>query len=244
MRLAIVAVAGKEVGLHETAIRRTVMCLPYAASCFMWSPNKPADSNIQWTRIPEVPSYTLFQPLLNDVMLYQVPKIDADYIITCQADGYAVNKRCWTDEYLAYDYIGAPWPFWEMLVLPGSRWRRVGSGGFCMRSRRFLDAQRIMNWSLMVGEDIQVSRIRWRELESAGCRFAPTRLALQWCYEHQLEDYPLHRAENSFGFHGLTPEGLPFYMLQPWRAIHEAWKRRVRRANHINAEIGITGMYD
>ena len=36
--------------------------------------------------------------------------IHSDYIILIHADGFIVNPQSWDDEFLKYDYIGAPWP--------------------------------------------------------------------------------------------------------------------------------------
>ncbi|MBT3799608.1 MAG: hypothetical protein HOG05_00505 [Bacteroidetes bacterium] len=36
--------------------------------------------------------------------------IDTDFIILVHADGFIVNHEKWDNEFLKYDYIGAPWP--------------------------------------------------------------------------------------------------------------------------------------
>lgn len=36
--------------------------------------------------------------------------IQTDYVILVHADGFIVNPQSWDDEFLKYDYIGAPWP--------------------------------------------------------------------------------------------------------------------------------------
>ncbi len=36
--------------------------------------------------------------------------IHTDHIILVHADGFIVNPQSWDDEFLKYDYIGAPWP--------------------------------------------------------------------------------------------------------------------------------------
>ena len=42
---------------------------------------------------------------------YEVPRwLRTDHFLLIQWDGHAVNAAAWTDEFLAYDYIGAPWP--------------------------------------------------------------------------------------------------------------------------------------
>lgn len=36
--------------------------------------------------------------------------IETDYIILIHDDGFIVNPKSWSEEFLKYDYIGAPWP--------------------------------------------------------------------------------------------------------------------------------------
>jgi len=36
--------------------------------------------------------------------------IDTDYAILIHDDGFIINPEMWRDEFLNYDYIGAPWP--------------------------------------------------------------------------------------------------------------------------------------
>src|SRR6201981_3554208 len=61
---------------------------------------------------------------------YEVPRwLRTDHFLLIQWDGHAVNGDAWTDEFLAYDYIGAPWP-------QHPEEYRVGNGGFSLRSKR------------------------------------------------------------------------------------------------------------
>ena len=36
--------------------------------------------------------------------------IDTEFALLIHADGFVVNPESWRDEFLQYDYIGAPWP--------------------------------------------------------------------------------------------------------------------------------------
>ncbi len=35
--------------------------------------------------------------------------VETDYMLIVQGDGFIVNPDAWDDEFLDYDYIGAPW---------------------------------------------------------------------------------------------------------------------------------------
>ena len=61
------------------------------------------------------------------------PHVETSHALVVQWDGYVVNPDAWTDAFLDVDYCGAPWPW-------GDDDRRVGNGGFSLRSRRLIDA--------------------------------------------------------------------------------------------------------
>ena len=46
----------------------------------------------------------------NIFVVKELPKhIESDYALVMNHDGYIVNTDAWTDDFLKYDYIGAPW---------------------------------------------------------------------------------------------------------------------------------------
>ena len=55
--------------------------------------------------------------------------VKTDFCLIVQDDGYINNVNLWNDEFLNYDYIGAPWPWHEV----------CGNGGFSLRSKKFLE---------------------------------------------------------------------------------------------------------
>jgi hypothetical protein len=76
--------------------------------------------------------------------------IKTDHVVIAQYDGFATNKQYWTDEFLKYDYIGAPFfiefpPLYQMLkdcdLLKKIKttWI-VGNGGYSLRSKKLLEA--------------------------------------------------------------------------------------------------------
>jgi hypothetical protein len=126
--------------------------------------------------------------------------VDTDYALFIQYDGFPTQPDCWTDEFLEYDYVGAPW-------LKNDEWR-VGNGGFSLRSKKLLMLTKNLEqvWDGDVGylED-QVICVSGRAyLESHGIKFAPIDLARQFS---MTEPIIYHR---SFGFHGhaMIPEYL------------------------------------
>ena len=128
----------------------------------------------------------------------QVPR-DTEFVLAVHKDGFVLNPERWSDEFLAYDYIGPPWPQSFGLL------QRVGGGGFSLRSRRFLDAMAAHGALDTHPEDLFFCvRIR-PQLERLGLRFAPVDVACRFALEYPVEETP---ADDTvvFGFHALiTP---------------------------------------
>lgn len=120
--------------------------------------------------------------------------VNTDHALYVQWDGIAYNPTLWTDEFLKYDYIGAPWP-WQ------PEGKNVGNGGFSLRSKRLLDIcandpKITLTPNEPIAEDNVIGQHNRAHLEAQGIRFPSTALAGQFSYE-------LGENRDSFGFHGL-----------------------------------------
>ena len=133
--------------------------------------------------------------------------IGSDYIILVQNDGYITDASQWTNEFLKYDYIGAPWPIPDddkTYRTPGKRLVRVGNGGFSLRSRRLLREPTALgleftdNGSGFWHEDGAIC-VHWGDiLENNGIKFAPLSVAMQFSRELPI---PERTDNDTFGFH-------------------------------------------
>lgn len=120
--------------------------------------------------------------------------VNTEHALYVQWDGMAYNPSLWTNEFLKYDYIGAPWP-WQ------PEGANIGNGGFSLRSKRLLDIcandPRIsLTPDEPIAEDNIIGQHNRAYLEGKGICFPPTELAKQFSYE-------LGDNRDSFGFHGL-----------------------------------------
>lgn len=122
---------------------------------------------------------------------------NTSHALVFQWDGFVINPSLWTDEFLEYDYIGAPWGFHDDM--------NVGNGGFSLRSKKLYEAlgsidfdMRMPDGSLMP-EDAFLCRGSVRPIleNKFGIRFAPQNLARQFSMEYV-------GAGRSFGFHGFS----------------------------------------
>ena len=123
-------------------------------------------------------------------MLKQISQyIDTDFCLSIHDDGFITNPHLWTDKFLDYDYIGAPWA--EGFV---------GNGGFTLRSKLFMNLCQEIPWN---GEhDDWHACVTHREFFiSRGCKYAPIDLAVTFSLEGMIPGYD-YNLDNCFGFHG------------------------------------------
>jgi hypothetical protein len=141
---------------------------------------------------------------LNELMFQGlVSYSNTDKFMVIQTDGLPLNQHHWDDEFLNYDYIGAPWP-------AGMRWTGnsplVGNGGFSIRSRqlygitRAFSGFRDFHLQTLTNEDVAISLVVRKMLEENGIKFAPVELAKKFSIEIPISED--HTLESCFGFHG------------------------------------------
>lgn len=124
------------------------------------------------------------------------------HVLIVQWDSFVLDASKWRNEFLDYDYIGAPWPQFED--------NDVGNGGFSLRSKRLLEFTASAEFPGGHPEDLAICRSSRAALDSKGMRIAPRSLAKQFAFERGPE-------RPSFGFHGLFnfPEVLSAAELGP-----------------------------
>ena len=130
--------------------------------------------------------------------------IKTDFVLTIQHDGFVVNTSRWTDEFLNYDYIGAPWHQSQLKYRDNLDYR-VGNGGFSLQSRRFLEFLRDdpkFDNCYPAGDAIICQKYR-PYLEEHGFKFAPVDLAHKFSCENYIWN-------GAFGQHA-------YFMLHPLR---------------------------
>lgn len=147
-------------------------------------PDTPRD--ITWQDIAPIRCRAAYsQFMLRNLRQY----VATSHVLCVQWDGYVLDARRWDPEFLAYDYIGAPWPHFA----DGCT---VGNGGFSLRSRKLLDACIALGIDA-TSEDVAICRTNRLALEQEfGIRFAPEALARRFAFERHAP------TGSEFGFHG------------------------------------------
>jgi len=131
------------------------------------------------TNQPNLP-YAVEIPELNGLEAYSkfcvqdmTRYVETDHALVIQADGFLLNGAAWTDEFLKYDWIGAPY----------NPTRVVGNGGFSLRSKRLLDFTAKGNWEDAHPEDSAISIRHRAEIIAAGMKIAPLEVARKFAIE-------------------------------------------------------------
>lgn len=141
---------------------------------------------------------TVVTPTLRSIVDYNrlitrglAEHLRCDHVLVVQYDGFVLHPEAFEPEFLAYDYIGAPWP--------GTDEGGVGNGGFSLRSRRLVDAVAGLPYDPSAeAEDLFICRTARPLLERhAALRFAPRALAARFSVEYPAVP---HR---TYGFHGI-----------------------------------------
>lgn len=147
----------------------------------------PSDRSVRLVTIPPLKSIDEYSRFMLTELRHH---ISSDYVLVIQWDGFVVDRLYWRDEFLKWDYIGAPW-------YHGKSLGGVGNGGFSLRSKRLLNATRGATAPVGEPEDATICVHQRRRLEQDhGIRIAPVELASEFSCEYG----PYRR---SFGFHGM-----------------------------------------
>jgi len=139
-----------------------------------------------------------------EFVLYRIRNfISSEFFIIFQWDGFAINEKLWNDNFLNYDFIGAPW-IQEHKGDCG--W--VGNGGFSLRSERLMDSVTRLGRHLQdMPEDTFIAKNAEDLGRLGGVVIAPLEIARQFSIEHETtlpvnsDNYLISRRE-TFGFHG------------------------------------------
>lgn len=157
--------------------------------------------------------------------------IDTEFMLIVQHDGMATKKEFWTDEFLEYDYIGAPSMLNSPVITSSGYYHKKynldpnkkgwynGNGGFSLRSKKLLKAiasddripvhidmvahQTGISYNLPVDDGVICIICRDILEKDHGIKFAPVELAMQFACDEM-------RTPLCLGFHGL--QNMPLFL--------------------------------
>lgn len=188
--------------LTKKAIERTIERLPMPVKVLILG-NRPIIEGATFVekKISSIVDY-------NQIMLKELSEhIETDHFLIVQYDGFAVNKSLWDNDFLSYDYIGAPW------VHTTPNGISCGNGGFSLRSKKLVDALNdpVISLDLNIkdgfNEDLIICNKFGDYLTSThGLKFAPRIVAERFSFEKSTK----HMAGNTFGMHAAW--NIPVYL--------------------------------
>jgi hypothetical protein len=146
-----------------------------------------------WKKIEPIKSTEAY----SEFIIRKLPTyIKTPFALVVQYDGFILNPSQWTNDFLKYDYVGAPWWF-----LTGNN---IGNGGFSLRSKKLMDvmAEDSYNVPVLHPEDYVFLHQRFHHLVNQGIKFAPYEIAKRFAIEGRDNTHDVWR--NSFGFHGIN----------------------------------------
>jgi len=155
----------------------------------------------------------------NHYILYDLTNhVETDFVLLTQDHAFVVNPDAWTDEFLEYDYIGAPWAYVDdAFITPFGEHIRCGNGGFSLRSKKLLDLPNKVDIPFHVAdksdfykmfgskntnEDGNICVHNRHIFIENGCKFAPVEIAAKFSYETSVLE---NKNIIPFGFHYNLP---------------------------------------
>jgi hypothetical protein len=136
---------------------------------------------------------------------------ETKFVMVAEHDGFILNPLAWRDEFLDYDYIGAP------LFVEGEQ--KVGNGGFSIRSKRLMEMVQAddnvqlgnkLEHKYAENEDWVICVVMREYLEEKGIKFAPAEIGHQFSLENNRQYGNVWSGQ--FGFHGLRWTDISVWM--------------------------------
>lgn len=184
----LICLTNKDFEGHKRALDKSKEGIEWGAVKLIW--DDTIDSIDTWNRkvIYELHNY-----------------VQTDYAMLIHADGYVVRPDLWREEFLAFDYVGAPWPLPQdnySYKTPEGELVRVGNS-VSIRSKRIMElpSRLGLEWKPYYGNTNEDGKlcVEWRDiLQSNGCRFADIDVAKHFSREHEL---PENQGIETFAFH-------------------------------------------
>ncbi len=172
-----------------TAIKKSTQAINFAEILLVSA--QPVEAAIPNFRNHVVDSISNVEEYSGFILKDLAPLIETDFALLIQWDGYVIHPEQWREEYLSYDYIGAPWPHYD-------REQAVGNGGFSLRSKHLLRAVASREIAGHHPEDVAICHTNRAILEEKfQIRFAPYDVAKHFSFEREEPVFP------TFGFHGM-----------------------------------------
>ena len=171
----------------------------------------------------EIEPITTIQAYSRFMVKELVNYVTTSFVLCTQWDAFVLNHKAWEEEFLSYDYIGAPWWFNDK--------SNVGNGGFSLRSKNFLKASSELNIRNFHPEDLVVCRTYRNLMAKSGIKFAPDETASRFSIEGNAR-YG-NKWNGQFGFHDFEMTDISAWT--PPAELHKIYRYcDQRKETHLN----------
>ena len=204
--VTLLAATSSEMDEAQVSMRISLQNIEFgAAKLLCTTAPKQKYPDIEYVSIPPLNSVDDY----NEIIFQDLHKyFETSHCLIVQSDSFVVNSNLWKEEFLKFDYIGAPWSnkiqVNPNLVLHLEK-NTVGNGGFSLRSHKLAEATAKINFNSLKfplkSEDIIICHYLYKEMLNNGIRFAPPELAAKFSMENVNHLYG-QDVNSVFGFHG------------------------------------------
>ena len=204
--VTLLAASSIEIDMTQLALRISLRNIEFGAVKLLSSlPPSKKYSDIEYVSIPTMNNIADY----NRMMIENLHKyFTTSHCLVVQPDSFVVDSDLWKDEFLQFDYIGAPWSnkirINSELVLNLEE-NCVGNGGFSLRSRKLVETTAKINFDSLKfpfkNEDIIICHYLYKKMLESDIHFAPPKLAAQFSIENENHLYG-QDVNTVFGFHG------------------------------------------
>ena len=188
----------KDFGQYRQITERIDKILTYMSKAFNFaeivfvSSYKPNVQEITYVHTNPITHNDYNKWCLNDLYKY----VKTDYCLSFQDDGFPLNPEYWDNEFLNYDYVGAPCRTTDGILYSEEQ---IGGGGLTLRSKKLLEYTKTIDYDYTTNEDTIISVRKRDEIVSLGMKICPHTIARKFVVQNPLDDN--HTIETSFGFH-------------------------------------------
>ena len=189
-QVTLIALTGKDFEGHKKALDKSCEGIEFGGVKIIW--DEKCNSINEWNR-----------KIIYELYNY----VQTDFAILIHGDGYIINSHLWREEWLEYDFIGAPWPLpvdSYSFRTPTNELVRVGNS-VSLRSKKILGlpSKLRLEWKSYYGntnEDGFLCVHNRKILKENGCKFAPLEVAKHFSKEHKIQE---NVGLETFAFHSV-----------------------------------------
>jgi hypothetical protein len=205
--VTLLTVTSVNVDQTSAALLHSSECIEFGAVKMLCSVLPTiTDPRVRYIRIPPIDFLGYSRFMIETLNQF----VQTRHCLVVQSDGFVLDPGRWKEQFLEYDYIGAPWPQYVALTGPGDQQLKldknaVGNGGFSLRSKKLLEVTSRLRFDRLdfplKSEDLLICHYLYDEMRGAGIRFAPPEMAARFSIESSGALYG-QSLDTAFGFHG------------------------------------------